>query len=164
LIRNIFDALESLARDLRAKEQLFNYGTGFIGYSFLWLSRDIKMLNPEELYDYVIDYALPWYINFFASWAELEMMKVVSPIWIQYEALMAEKRQVTEDLIKRLGYDDSVILGLEKQFIQKEKGIGAGTGKSGLGRERFSASQIDRIISKFKYYQRIDFSSIGIVK
>ena len=164
LVRNIFDALESLARDLRAKEQISYYGTGFIGYSFLWLSRDIKTLKQEELYDYVIDYALPWYINFYASWSELEKMKVVSPIWIQYEELMAEKRQVIENLLRRLGYDDSEIVGLEKQYIQNKKGIGAGSGQSGLGRERFSASQIDRIISKFRYYPKIDFRKIGIEK
>ena len=162
LIRNIFDALESLARDLRAKEQLSYYGTGFIGYSFLWLSRDIKTLSREQLHDYVIDYALPWYVNFYASWSELEMMKVVSPVWIQYEELMAEKRRVIENLLSRLGYDDSAIVGLEKNYISNKGGIGAGSGQSGLGRERFNADQIERIIAKFRYYPRIDFSKVGI--
>ena len=41
LVRQIDDIVISLAKDLRQKEQRANYGTGRIGYSFLWLGHNL---------------------------------------------------------------------------------------------------------------------------
>jgi hypothetical protein len=164
LVRNIYDALESLSRDLRAKEQMRAYGTGNVGYSFVWLDHNVAALDEKKLYDFVIDMALPWYVNFYVSWYRLEQLDSIKPLWVSYENLMHDKYATVKHILDELGYseidpDKSL---LEKNYISGNRGIGKGSGKSGLGIEKFDTDHVKRIDRLISYYPDVDFTLWGL--
>ncbi len=161
LTRNIFDSVESLARDLRKKHTLDQLGQGVHGYSFTWLTKDIANLSDEQLIDFVIDFALPWYVNFYVSWQGLADKGIVSPLFMRYEDLMSNKQEEVSKIIRQISnatvdLDASV---LEKNYIPDSSGISRGTGRPGTGLERLSTSQVDAIKRRLSYYPDINFDT-----
>ena len=164
LTRNIFDSIESLARDLRKKQSYKKIGTGLVGYSFLWVDSNIKELSDSELYDMVIDLAVPWYINFYVSWYRAGQMEVISPIFCTYEEMMKNKRKTLSSVLDSLGInqvelEDSL---LNKNVIPPSSPIGRGSGESGLGLQKLNQAQIQKVHHMCGYYKNIDFTTIGI--
>ena len=161
LTRNIFDSVESLARDLRKKCTLTRLGEGFNGYSFTWLTKDIAKLDDEQLIDFVIDFALPWFVNFYVSWHGLANNGMIDPLFIRYEDLMKNKKEEISKIIREVGntevnLDASI---LEQNYIPETGSINRGSGESGLGVERLTKSQIHAIKKLLSYYPDINFDT-----
>ena len=161
LTRNIFDSVESLARDLRKKCTQPPLGEGVHGYSFVWLNNDIASLNDEQMIDYVIDFALPWYVNFFVSWHALANQGMVDPVFIRYEDMMRNKKEEVSKIIREVGGEEAGLdeSMLEKNYIPDSGSISRGGGESGLGIDRLTKYQIDRIKRLLSYYTEINFDS-----
>lgn len=159
LTRNIFDSVESLARDLRKKLFSPTLGKGVDGYSFTWLTQDISDLNDEQLIDFVIDFALPWYVNFYVSWRSFANEGIINPLFLRYEDLMKDKKKEVTRIIEEIAVDpielDTSIL--EKNYIAESLAISRGTGESGLGINRLTSSQINAVKKLLAYYPGIDF-------
>lgn len=161
LTRNIFDSVESLARDLKKKCMLNQLGQGVHGYSFTWLTKDIANLNDDQLIDFVIDFALPWYVNFYVSWHSLANNNMIDPLFVRYEDIMKNKQEEVSKIIRtvantEVNLDTSI---LEKNYISESSGISRGTGNSGLGIERLSTAQIHSIKKLLSYYPDINFDT-----
>lgn len=159
LTRNIFDSVESLARDLRKKCLSPMLGKGVDGYSFTWLTQDTANLNDEQLIDFVIDFALPWYVNFYVSWHSLASEGLINPLFLRYEDLMKDKKKEVMRVIDEIG-DDPIEVDpsiLDENYIGDSVAISRGTGESGQGMERLTGSQIKAIKRLLSYYPTIDF-------
>jgi len=169
LTRNIFDSVESLARDLRKKCKVNNLGPGengyvglgMNGYSFTWLTNDISKLNDEKLIDFVIDFALPWYVNFYVSWHGFANIGSINPLFIRYEDMMKDKEGAISKIIKAVGNSEVNldISILDTNYIPEYKGINRGKGDSGLGLERLTKLQINNIKKLLSYYPDINFDT-----
>ena len=159
LVRKIYDVVVSLKHDLRQKEQMSGYGTGLNGYSFLWQDTCTKSLSDEKLIDAIIDLAIPWYVNFYASWHRLCERGAVEAIWITYEELISEKEQTIRKIMSFLGYPN---IGEIDQNVLSKKYNTFRSGESDQGTTSLTSAQKTRIKGLFAYYRDIDFSMFGV--
>lgn len=163
LTRNLYDSIESLARDLRAKQKHDDFGTGWVGYSFAWLDHNLPAMSDDQLYDFIIDIAVPWYVNFHVSWQRLASQGVVDPVWITYEQLMQDKSGQVRRLLEALGLDASGFneAFVEQDYLQDAKNIGSDRGVSGRGAEYLKPAQRARVERLLDYYPDLDMGGVG---
>jgi len=160
LTRNIFDSIESLARDLRFKCEMGNLGEGVYGYSFTWLTDDIAGLSDEKLIDFVIEFAAPWYVNQYVSWQSLARKGQITPLFVRYEDMMRNKETVLKHIVQAVAGSSVEFDPATLDANHMPGGIGnRGTGASGLGRERMTRSQVRAIKKLLSYYPGYDFES-----
>lgn len=159
LTRNLFDSIESLARDLRRKCEMPGLGQGMSGYSFAWLTQNVADLDDERLIDFVIDFALPWYLNFYASWQSYVRFNKIDPLFLRYEDLMKDKAGEIARIAREIGgvelQPDSDLLG--ENYIRDSSSMGRGSGESELGLKRLSPAQVGAVRRRLSYYPDIDF-------
>ncbi len=159
LVRNIEDIAVSLARDLRIKEEAVDYGTGRMRYSFLWQDRCTKELDDEGLLDFVIDLAIPWYVNFYVSWYRLIERNDVEALWITYESLMQDKESTLQEVLGFLGLDSKMEIS---QDLLERRYATFGGGGNGGDEAALNSAQKQRIRQRFSYYSDVDFSRYGL--
>lgn len=159
LVRNIFDIVVSLARDLRKKEELPGYEEGLNGYSFLWLDRATKKLKDNELLDLIIDLAIPWYVNFYVSWYRLCQQQTVNAIWLNYEILMHDKEKTILSILEFLNFP--LPSTLDKEILSKKYAT-FNQGKTGEGLKILSDKQKNKIRKVFAYYPDVNFTPYGL--
>jgi len=162
LTRNLFDSIESLARDIEKKLSAGDLGTGIHGYSFVWLTEDISNLDFEGIVDYIIDFALPWYVNFYTSWQSFSSKKIINPYFVRYENLMSHKEDTIKEIIKNIGFvaDQKIPKEiLDRNYLSNTKSISTGSGVSGMGKKNLSKRQLDKINRLLNYYKSFDFSN-----
>src|SRR5207248_2790456 len=80
LVRRIEDIVVSLERDLKQKAQRPTVGTGQEGYSFVWQDHCTRDLSDERRLDFVIDLAVPWFVNFYVSWHRLCEQRAIDAV------------------------------------------------------------------------------------
>ncbi len=154
LIRNIFDTTISL---------LDFYKGGFT-FSTYFTSEDFLSFDQDQQIDLLIDYVIPWYFQFVASWQRAETEKRVQVYWLSYEDMIADKPNTVEKVLNFYGLSaerpsiESVIQSSESDTRSNRfnKGV-AGRGKAGL-----TQSQKDRIIRLARHYPKNDFGCIGL--
>jgi protein O-GlcNAc transferase len=158
-VRNIEDTIISLADDLRTKEKRDNFGSGQVGFSFLWQDHAIANLNDTALIDCIIDLAIPWYVNFYVSWYRLCARNDVDALWLTYEDMMKDKRTSVNNILEFTGFgkgihfDDAI---LDQRYSKFNKG------QSGRGSTILSEAQKARVRRLFSYYPDVDFSRYGL--
>jgi tetratricopeptide (TPR) repeat protein len=152
LVRNLFDALVSYT-------DFFDGGatvnTFFAGR---WAA-----LDRGRRIDLVIDYFVPWYLTFFASWLDAMAKRQLDCHFLRYEDMIADKQAALErlaafyDLDKTPADCAAALAAVEarKDTTRFNKGI-AGRG------EALSEEQKDRIHLLADYYHDIDFSPVGL--
>lgn len=159
LVRQLYDVIISLKHDLRQKEEMYGYGTGLNGYSFLWQDSSLKKLDDEQLIDAIIDLAVPWYVNFFVSWHRLCEQGAVEPIWVHYEEMIAEKEKTINAILSFLDFQKSLAVDkniLSIKYHKYRKGV------TGDGIFELTEKQKTRVKQHFRYYPDIDFNRYGI--
>lgn len=161
LVRNIYDIVPSLLRDLREKQQKPDLETGFHGYSFLWQNMDTKNLSDEQMTDLIIDLVLPWYVNFFVSWQDMCNNKYIKALWVTYEDLMENKSLKMKEIFDFLGVKSSVSGDALDTVLNTEYST-FGSGKSGKGYSFLSKAQRVRVKNLFSYYKTTDLKMLGI--
>ncbi len=159
LVRNVYDTVISLSRDLRRKEQLEEYDTGLNGYSFVWLDQCVKGMSEERLLDFIIDMAIPWYVNFYVSWFRLCEQDLVDAMWLTYEELFKDKEGTIRQVMGFLGIESQV--RIDKKLLTKRY-ITFNEGSPGKGLNVLSEQQMSRIRERFSYYPDVDFSRCGL--
>lgn len=147
LVRNIFDAMVSLADHIR--DSSYNFGMAYA-------DEDHATWDDERLHRFLVDMAAPWYMSFFVAWTKAG----VAPI-LHYEDLSQDPGNVLRQAAEHIG------LPAHKQAIQdvlsKATGMETRKNKAVAGRgdaiPEEARAQIHRMAS---YYKGVDFSSIGL--
>lgn len=153
LTRNIFDTLASFQRDIKKKLSAQIPGQGLLGYSFVWLIPQLLTLSDEQLMDYCIDFYVPWYLNFLASWNQFRNDERIC--FLRYETLMENKPAAFARIFELLGYDSNVSPDLlARNFLENNKNISATGGKTGYGLDVLTAKQRTAIETKFCYFDK----------
>jgi len=153
LTRNIFDTLASFQRDIKKKMSAQIPGQGRLGYSFVWLMPHLLKLSDEQLMDYCIDFYVPWFLNFLASWNQCLNDERIC--FLRYETLMESKPAVFARIFELLGYEPNVSPDLlATNFLENNKHIAAAGGKTGYGLDVLTAKQRTAIEQKFSYFDK----------
>lgn len=154
LVRDIFDTVMSL---------LDFYNSGFT-YSTFFDRDDYTQLSDEERIDLLIDYVVPWYFQFTASWQRAESEGRLSLCWLRYEDLVADKPAAIERVLAFYG------IAAPRQDIEKVIGVCEGDqrgnrfnrGIVGRGQSGLSESQRARIVRLSRYFPKADFGCLGL--
>jgi hypothetical protein len=159
LVRGIYDTVASLLRDLRKKEKLPGYSTGQVGYSFLWLDVSTRNFSDERLLDLIIDLAVPWYVNFYASWHTLCKQHLVDALWLTYEEMMSDKKATIERILSFVGFP--AVDNIDSRILNRQYAT-FNEGTIGRGDELLSPEMKHRIARLFSYYPDVDFAGYGL--
>lgn len=143
IARNIFDCVVSL-RDHLCKESL--------EVPIAYIPQEFLSFPIERQFDVVINLAVPWYANFYASWVEYRGPS----LRVFYDDIATNPTGVILQLVEKMGmqYDRAAI-------EQAVKGVSESTsrfnvGKSGRGRSVLSQAQIARIREIFSIYTHLE--------
>ena len=142
LVRNIYDCVVSL-RDHLLRESL--------DIPQAYVPRNFPVLTTAQQFDFIIDFIVPWYASFFASWSEYEG----PAIRLGYEGLVQDFPGAIERIFRAVGVDASrseihkaleAVNPAEKRF---------NVGRVGRGMEKLSGYQVERIRKDFSFYADI---------
>jgi hypothetical protein len=159
LTRRIDDIVVSLAHDLKRKAERPTVGTGQEGYSFIWQDRSTRELDDERRIDFVIDLALPWFVNFYVSWYRLCQAGEVDALWLTYEEMVADPKVTLRKALSFLGFAADRPLPAE---ILERKYHTFRDGRVGQGAAALRAEQHRRLRERFAYYPDVDFGRYGL--
>ncbi len=154
LVRDIFDTVISL-RDF--------YDGGFV-YSTFFEREHYIALDGDARLDLLIDFAVPWYFQFVASWQRAEREGRLPMLWLNY-------RDVTEHTVATL----ERILGFYgmraqphavERIVDARRGDARGNrfnhGVPGRGVNGLSPAQRARITALGRFFPGTDFSCLGV--
>jgi tetratricopeptide (TPR) repeat protein len=154
LARNIFDTVISLLDFYR---QGFTFSTFFDRDEFLGF-------DENQQIDLLIEYAVPWYFQFIASWQRAERKGRLGVHWLSFEESIGDKAATIERVLNFYGIASSraeidtqiSIAEAKKEKNRFNKGI-VGRGTSGL-----SPSQREKIKNLGSRFPSTDFSLLGL--
>jgi hypothetical protein len=142
LVRNIYDCVVSL-RDHLLRESL--------DIPQAYVPRSFPVLTTEQQFDYIIDFIVPWYASFFASWSEYDGPAVR----LCYERLVQDFPGAIERIFETIGFDASrreIQTALEAVNPAERR---FNIGRVGRGIEKLSDDQVERIRKQFSFYADI---------
>lgn len=154
LVRNIFDTTVSLL-DFYTKG--YTFSTFFNKEDFLAFDDDTKI-------DLLIEYVLPWYFQFVASWQLAEREKRIEVKWITYEDMIADKPSMIENVLAFNGINTEreriiQVIGSVESDGEKNR---FNKGISGRGKAVLTSDQRERITKLARYFPSAEFSLLGI--
>lgn len=153
LVRNIFDTVVSLLDFYR---QGFTFSTFFDGQEFLGF-------EEQQQLDLLIDFVVPWYFQFVASWRHVERDKRLKVYWLTYEEMVKDKAGVIEQVLSFYGLS-TPLAEIQKHIrLAEENGEKNRFNKGIVGRGNvLSAEQKGKIAALARHFPESDFSCLGI--
>ena len=155
LTRNVFDAAVSI-RDHLITESSENLPAVYPPAGFASWSEGLQ-------FDYIVDFVLPWYLSFFASWVYAERRRKIEMLWVTYEKMIQDWADSILEILRFNGIEvsrDSVeskmslVKGRPRERIRLNKGV-AGRGLSAL-----TDAQRKRLMDQASLYPDVDFGPI----
>lgn len=168
--RNIFDIAISYYDHLHkdhVQVQLRSF-TKMEAMSFLApVSEVFYDLPKEQKLDLIIDYAVPWYLNFFISWTYYcsgERPERPKYLWLRYDDLVGDPVGTLRLIVDLYGLskDDEAIERAVRQTYERGTTAWLNKGVAGRRKRTLSQEQCERIFRMAEYHRDVDFSSIGI--
>lgn len=149
LSRNAYDSVVSFAKDLGLKLKASPANPGQLGYSFVWLSEDMKEWPFGRLLDYAIDFYLPWYINFLRSWDSYKNSVDVQVI--RYEDLRQTPVPVFRKALAKFALPETVAIEtLVNKKFGNAKLMSQSNSSDGELQQALSPQQQQRITTLFE--------------
>lgn len=147
LVRNIFDVVVSL-RD--------HVATVSPNTPVAYIDEGMQDWEPERMYEFLVEMAVPWYIHFYVSWYHAE-----HKVMVRYEDVIADPHQELRRILKfgALGWNPEIlaaaVAGVADDRTRKNVGV---TGRGDALSDALKA----RVRQYCRYYPDVDFSPIGI--
>ncbi len=148
LVRDVHDCVISLRDHLR-RESVDN--------SMVFANQDHLNLSDEELETFLVQMAIPWYINFYVSWHECP-----NALWITYQDVATDSKDTIKKILRHVGRQD--IRDDEIETALKNRNSSADRMNVGSpGRGHMLSSENKTLIRQYcSAYPSIDFSLIGV--
>lgn len=147
LVRNIFDCVVSLRDHVRDRWPEIPQAL---------VTSDIKSLPDDQLSDFLIDMAVPWFFDFYVSW-----VNCADTVPLRYEDLRTDPQTTVETIVRELGIPvgpDAIAAAITTAH---DKDVLLNVGVSGRG-DLLTRCQRDRIVRQARYYPSVDFTAIGL--
>jgi tetratricopeptide (TPR) repeat protein len=154
LVRDIFDTVISL-RDF--------YDGGFV-YSTFFDREEYVRLSSSDRIELLIDYAVPWYFQFYASWERVERERRLEIRWLSYEELTGDAPATLERVLAFYGIaaQPRDIRRIVEARSADQRGNRFNRGIQGRGRAELDPAQRGRIESLARFFPGTDFSRFGL--
>lgn len=154
LVRNIYDSVVSLLDFYR---QGYTFSTFFDRTDFL-------TFDEEQQIDLLIDYAVPWFFQFVASWHRADKDDRLEVQWLTYEDLLRDKPAAVNRVLSYYGLSVPPT-GVQKKIAevegQKDKNR-MNIGIVGRGDWILTSSQKSKIAGFARHFPNVDFSRLGL--
>lgn len=148
--RNIFDVVMSLHTHVLKAPQL----------PMAWVPDQFRALDTDAQHRFIVDFMLPWYFNFYASWCEADAAGQVRA-WLRYEDLARDPVVAIGHLIERLGLQvqptslGEILNAVGASATRKEHGV--------VGRGAQLSDEVRaRVTALADSYRHLDLTPIGV--
>ncbi|MEJ8570250.1 sulfotransferase domain-containing protein [Microbaculum marinum] len=147
LVRDIFDSVVSLLDHV--KHRWPEIPQAFV-------TPELRSLPDEQVLDFLVDMAVPWYMDFYVSWTGC-----ADAVRLNYEELNADPVAIVSELLDRLGI--AAARGEVRGAIAAADARDSLFNRAEIGRGRMlSEAQRARIVRQASYYPSVDFAPIGL--
>lgn len=156
LVRNVFDVVFSI-RDYLLKEGVANFPS-------LYATDYFTTLSEDEQYDFLISYAIPWYLNFYASWFDATHDKRIEALWLTYENLVEDWAAGISTVLTfyDISRSEADVRSTVETMQRRPTEMRVNKGVVGRGQSGLSDAQRKRIMAMKQYYPWVDFSLMGL--
>jgi hypothetical protein len=148
LTRNVFDVVASFRDHIRSLEP---------GDELMLapLTPSHANLPDAALEDLIAELIIPWYINFYASWSDVDTLRVT------YDQVRSDSADVVRRICERAGiaHNESEIASAVESARAKAKRFNKGVSGRGAA---LSPAASERIASFARHYPDVDFREIGL--
>ncbi|MGE3465551.1 MAG: sulfotransferase domain-containing protein [Pyrinomonadaceae bacterium] len=154
LVRNIFDTTISLLDFYR---QGFTFSTFFDRDEF-------RSFDESQQIDLLVEYAIPWYFQFVASWERAEREKRLAVHWLTYEEMIRDKPATVERILQFYGMS-APRAEIERQIALTEADAERNRfnkGVSGRGKSMLNDGQRERIRQLARHFPSTAFDRLGL--
>lgn len=154
LVRNIYDSVISL---------LDFYTKGFT-FSTFFDKEEFLQFDEEKKIDLLIEFAIPWYFQFVASWQRAERENRLEIMWLTYEQMIADKTKAVENIFEFYGIQAPEEIIRQKIFEIESDGEKNrfNKGIAGRGKVQLTIAQKEKIRHLATFFPTADFSVIGL--
>jgi hypothetical protein len=156
IVRNLDDILISLREHL-LREKIDSM-PGF------YPSENFVDLDEATQHDFLIDYVMPWYMGFYASWWSVAQSGELDVLWLRYEDLIKDWADGITQALDFYGLDASptrISSAIETVQEGSRKKSRINVGRAGRGGAILTDAQRERARALTRFYPDVDFSSIG---
>jgi hypothetical protein len=102
--RKLPDIVVSLREFLHSPEVEDERGrAGVVQGTFFQIDERFYRLSEREQYDFLIDFTLPWYLWFAASWQHYKEALAQPSVWLTYERMIADPAAVIAQTLAQIG-------------------------------------------------------------
>ncbi len=150
-----------LSRNLA--DSIASYRDHFVNFKtispIVFADNTYRKLDPKAQIDFLIDLALPWYFNFYVSWASVKQIPLHC---VRYEDLRRDPEHELHRILNFVGEtksDEEIMKTLTKVAGMKTRRNKA---VSGRGINLLTNDQKNRIQRLHDYYSHIDLNRFGI--
>jgi hypothetical protein len=157
LVRNVFDVVISI-RDFLHTEGCGKWPT------FFCVDERFRELDEATQLEQIVELGLPWYFDFFVSWAEATRGKALETLWVTYEDAVGDWHGTLARIAAFYGIErdaDAIELALERTRA-RASALRLNKGITGRGETLLHASARERVERYARFYSDIDFSPIGL--
>ncbi len=156
IVRNLDDILVSLREHL-LREKIDSM-PGF------YPTANFVNLDEATQHDFLIDYVLPWYLGFYASWWSVQQSGTLDVLWLRYEDLIKDWGAGVDQALSFYGLEASptrIAEAIDRVRESPRNVSRINVGRVGRGNSILSDAQRERARSLARFYPEVDFSSIG---
>ena len=156
LVRNIFDVVVSI------RHFLLTEGCGKWP-TFFTTDERFRRLDEQSQYEQIVELGLPWYFDFFVSWAEATARGALDTMWLTYEAAAADWPAALRRVAGFYGLEvSSGIEGALARTTARAASLRLNKGLPGRGDAVLEAATRERIRRYTRFYPDVDFTPIGL--
>lgn len=156
LLRNLDDVLISLREHL-LRERVDSMPGVYPPSDFAELDESVQL-------DFLIDFALPWYLGFYSSWSEIRRSGDLDLLWLRYEDLIADWAGGVSEVLRFYGLpaDSSAIAAaIENVKEGSRQRSRINVGRAGRGGALLTEEQRKRARALARFFPDLDFSEVG---
>lgn len=154
LVRNIYDSVISL---------LDFYTKGFT-FSTFFDKEEFLKFDEEKKIDLLIEFAIPWYFQFVASWQRAERENRLEIMWLTYEQMIADKTHAIQNIFKfyEIHAPEEAIQRKIFEIESDGEKNRFNKGVAGRGKIRLNTAQMEKVQHLATFFPNTDFSIIGL--
>lgn len=157
LVRNLFDVVVSI------RDHLMIEGTE--RFPSLYATEHLASLDPQEQYEFLISYAIPWYFNFFVSWYDAMREGRVDALTLTYEELSQDWVPGVSRILEHVGIprgDEEIRRALDAVWARRKGLVRFNRGVAGRGLESLNEANQEKLRRMARFYPWVDFSAVGL--
>jgi len=157
LVRNVYDVVVSI-RHFLLTEGCAKWPT------FFTTDERFRGLDEAAQYEQIVELGLPWYFDFFVSWADAAQDGALETLWLTYEDAIADWPATLRRIGGFYGLEagDAAIAAALERTAARAPELRLNKGVPGRGAALLDPALRERIERYARFYPDVDFTPMGL--